>query len=209
MYSVLYVDDEPELLEIGQIYLQKYWNLCVTTVSSAQEALSSLNISTFDIIVSDYQMPEMDGISFLKTLRDSKHFVPFILFTGKGREEVVIEALNNGADFYLQKGGEPKAQYAELVNMIQKAVEKRRAELELLRVHHQSKMIINHLPDPTFVISTDGYLIAWNRAIEKVTGYSEQEMLSIKLRDCSQRIFGIPRLSLADHIFNPDSRIQE
>ena len=209
MYSVLYVDDEPELLEIGQIYLQKYWNLSVTTVSSAQDALSSLNISTFDIIVSDYQMPEMDGISFLKTLRDSKHFVPFILFTGKGREEVVIEALNNGADFYLQKGGEPKAQYAELVNMIQKAVEKRRAELELLRVHHQSKMIINHLPDPTFVISTDGYLIAWNRAIEKVTGYSEQEMLSIKLRDCSQRIFGIPRLSLADHIFNPDSRIQE
>ena len=70
-------------------------------------------------------------------------------------------------------------------------------------------MIINHLPDPTFVISTDGYLIAWNRAIEKVTGYSEQEMISIKLRDCSQRIFGIPRLSLADHIFNPDSRIQE
>ena len=67
-------------------------------------------------------MPEMDGIEFLKIVRGRGDKTPFIIFTGKWREEVVIEALNSGADFYLQKGGEPKSQFAELSNKIQHAV---------------------------------------------------------------------------------------
>ena len=58
-------------------------------------------------------MPGMDGIELLKRVRKSFGNVPFILFTGRGREEVVIEAINNGVDFYLQKGGDPKAQFAD------------------------------------------------------------------------------------------------
>ena len=59
-------------------------------------------------------MPGMDGIGFLKRVRASGNTIPFILFTGRGREEVVIQALNEGANFYLQKGGDPDAQFAEL-----------------------------------------------------------------------------------------------
>ncbi|KAF5086060.1 Sensor histidine kinase RcsC [anaerobic digester metagenome] len=209
MYSVLYVDDEPELLELGQVFLQKYWNLTVTTVASPEEAFNFLKISTFDIIISDYQMPTMDGITFLKNLRKSQFFEPFILFTGKGREEVVIDAINNGADFYLQKGGPPKSQFTELFNMIQKAVGKRRAELELQRVSYQSKAIINHLPDPTFVINEKGIIIAWNKAMEFITWCNESDMIGKKLSECSQDIFGIPRLSLADYILSPEIPIQK
>jgi len=53
---------------------------------------------TFDAIVSDFQMPEMNGITLLREIRSTSD-IPFILFTGKGREEVVIDAINNGADF--------------------------------------------------------------------------------------------------------------
>ena len=56
-------------------------------------------------------MPVMDGISLLKSIRQRDGDIPFILFTGRGREEVVIDALNNGADFYIQKGGDIKAQF--------------------------------------------------------------------------------------------------
>ena len=73
-------------------------------------------------------MPEMDGITFLKKLRASGNFTPFIIFTGRGREDVVIEALNNGADFYIQKGGEPKSQFAELSNKIRYAVSRKHSE---------------------------------------------------------------------------------
>ena len=73
----------------------------------------------------------MDGIQFLKQVRGSGNSVPFILFTGRGREEVVIQALNEGADFYLQKGGEPKSQFTELAHKIQSAVSRKKAEEEL------------------------------------------------------------------------------
>jgi len=95
----------------------------VETACSVSEAMAALGQRHFDVIVSDYQMPEEDGIQFLKSLRAAGDRMPFILFTGKGREEVVIEALNQGADSYLQKGGDPRAQFAELANMIERAVQ--------------------------------------------------------------------------------------
>jgi PAS domain S-box-containing protein len=76
-------------------------------------------------------MPVEDGLQFLKSLRASGNQIPFILFTGKGREEVVIEALNNGADSYLQKGGMPAPMYVELQHRIRTAVRKRQADLEV------------------------------------------------------------------------------
>ncbi|HEX3002344.1 MAG TPA: response regulator, partial [Methanoregula sp.] len=122
MLSLLYVDDEPGLLEIGKLFLETSGGFTVTTAVSGNEGLDELAVHPFDAIVSDYQMPEMNGIQFLKAVRKSYGSIPFILFTGRGREEVVIEAINNGADFYLQKGGDPKAQFAELAHKIRQAV---------------------------------------------------------------------------------------
>ena len=76
-------------------------------------------------------MPDMDGIEILKNVRASGNTIPFILFTGRGREEVVIEAINSGADFYMQKGGDPTAQFAELEHKIRQAVARRQAERSL------------------------------------------------------------------------------
>lgn len=127
MISVLYVDDEPALLNIGALYLERLGDYSVTTTPGAAEAIDLLQQQNFDVIVSDFQMPLMDGISFLKYLKSEGNSTPFILFTGRGREEVVIEALNNGADFYLQKGGDPKSQFFELSNAICVAVSRRKA----------------------------------------------------------------------------------
>ncbi len=104
MISVLFVDDEPALLEITRLYLEKSGSITVETCRSALEALGILKNRQFDVIVSDYEMPLMDGIMFLKILRAEGNDTPFLIFTGKGREHVVIDALNNGADYYLQKG---------------------------------------------------------------------------------------------------------
>jgi PAS domain S-box-containing protein len=128
---VMYVDDEPALLEIGKLFLETDGAFVVDTLTSAKEALARLNTSQYDAIISDYQMPEMDGIGFLKVLRMNDNITPFILFTGRGREEVVILAINNGADFYLQKGGEPGAQFAELSHKIKLAVSRKRAMVML------------------------------------------------------------------------------
>jgi PAS domain S-box-containing protein len=128
---VLYVDDEPGLLEIARIFLEQTGEFTVMTSISAPDALASPSLLSCDAIIADYQMPGMDGIAFLKAVRQRSTDLPFILFTGKGREEVVIDAINNGADFYLQKGGQPKAQFAELAHKIRQAVRRRAVERDL------------------------------------------------------------------------------
>jgi PAS domain S-box-containing protein len=128
---VLYVDDESGLLEIGKRFLEQSGDFVVTTVLNAQEAVGLLEHGNFDAIISDYQMPGMSGIQFLVEVRTHFGSIPFILFTGRGREEVVIQAINCGANFYLQKGGEPNAQFAELRHKILAAIEHRRADMQV------------------------------------------------------------------------------
>ncbi|MDD1687002.1 PAS domain S-box protein [Methanoregula sp.] len=204
MFTVLYVDDEPDLLVTGRIFLEKSAEFRVITQTSAEEALQSTEIQDCDAIVSDFQMPEMDGIAFLKAVRRKHGDLPFILFTGRGREEIVIQAINNGADFYLQKGGDVKAQYAELAHKIRQAIARRQAESRLVESEKRLADIINFLPDATFAIDRDGQVIAWNRAIVEMTGVPADAMLGKGNHDYSIPIHGERRLSLIDMIAEPD-----
>jgi DNA-binding NarL/FixJ family response regulator len=129
--AVLYVDDEPLLLELGRQFLEGRGEFVVSMAESVAAARDILANKPFDVIVSDYQMPDTNGIAFLKYARERYPDIPFILFTGRGREEVVIDAINNGAEFYLQKGGDPLPQFTELALKIRAAADKYRAVREL------------------------------------------------------------------------------
>ena len=178
MISVLYVDDEEVLLELGKLFLEKSGQFHVDTVTSAQEALQRLKSTSYDAIVSDYQMPDMDGIAFLKAIRAEFADLPFIIFTGKGREEVVIEAFDNGADFYLQKGGKPIPQFLELGHKITAAVRRRQAEKALQEsethyrnvVEDQTEFISRFLPDCTHVFVNEAYCRYFSKIREELLG---------------------------------------
>ncbi len=165
MISVVYVDDEPGLLEIGALYLEREGEFTVETTTSAKNALEIIKQGKYDAIISDYQMPEMDGITFLKEVRKSGNTIPFIIFTGRGREEIVIQALNEGADFYLQKGGEPTAQFTELAHKIRLAVRERKAVSALEKseeryravVEDQTELICRFTPDGRLTFVNDAY----------------------------------------------------
>jgi PAS domain S-box-containing protein len=163
--SVLYVDDEPALLDLGKTFLERGGLFAVETTGSSVEALALLQKRDYDSIISDYQMPDMDGIGLLKKVRLRHPGLPFILFTGKGREEIVIQAFDAGADYYVQKGGEIHSQFRELSHKIIQAVEKRRAERALRVseeryrnvVEDQTEFICRFGPDGTHHFVNDAY----------------------------------------------------
>ena len=172
MIKVLVVDDEPDLLQISRIFLERNSDISVDTAPLARTAMELMAKRRYDSVVVDYQMPEQDGIEFLKKLRAKGDNIPFILFTGHGREDVAIDALNNGADFYLQKSGEPNVQFAELANMIRKAVAVRDAADNLTRF----AAIVQSSEDAIICTDLQGVILSWNKAAEKTYGYLETEV---------------------------------
>ncbi|QLG47389.1 response regulator [Natrinema halophilum] len=119
---VLLTDDEPGLPETVAAYVEReYDEMEITTATSTSEAVNHLEEESFDCIVSDYKMPGISGLDFLKTVRESDGTIPFILFTAKGSEEVASQAITNGVSDYVTKSTDT-AQFDELADRIRKAV---------------------------------------------------------------------------------------
>jgi PAS domain S-box-containing protein len=176
MISILYIDDEPALLEVGKRFLERDAQVSVDTISSAPAALTLLNTKNYNAIISDYQMPDMDGIEFLKVVRKRYGSIPFILFTGRGREEVAIDAINNGADFYLQKGGESTAQFTELAHKINVAVERRQALDALVRTEKEFETLVECAPDAIYIADSQRFIYA-NPAFARMLGATSPDQL--------------------------------
>jgi PAS domain S-box-containing protein len=182
---VLYVDDEKDLLNLGKIFLEKGGEFSVSTADSARAARTFMTEESYDAIVSDYQMPVEDGITFLKSVRDSHGDIPFILFTGRGREEVVIEAINNGVDFYIQKGGDARAQFAELAHKIRQAVtrhkdavRRRIAEDALRESEAKFSLLFQNSPVILALVDiTNNTFTDVNDAFVRSSGYSREEVI--------------------------------
>jgi PAS domain S-box-containing protein len=188
--SVLYVDDEADLLELVKLFLESTEEFQIDTASSARAALELIERKQYDAIISDYQMPEINGIELLKIIRARSIDLPFILFTGKGREEVVIEAYEHGADSYVQKGGDPTAQYAELRqrllnnirrNQAEEALKKREGELRLSEERHRSYIDLSPL---AFVITDlNTRFVDVNSAFCELSGYSRADIIGLRPSD--------------------------
>jgi PAS domain S-box-containing protein len=124
---VLHVDDEPNFAELTATYLQREdESFDVTVETNASDGLDRLSEQAVDCIVSDYQMPGLDGLEFLERVREKYPDLPFVLFTGEGSEGIASAAIAAGATDYLRKTSGTE-QYEVLANRIRNAVDQYRA----------------------------------------------------------------------------------
>jgi PAS domain S-box-containing protein len=174
------VDDDSSILEITKLMLLDLnggfvidWACCV------DEAFKKLSAAQYDVVVSDYEMPKKDGLQLLKELREQNNEIPFILFTGKGREEVAVEALNLGVNGYFTKQGNPETVYGELKYGILQSVQKSRVEMALHSSEEKFRVYVSGSPVAFFVVNENGKYVDVNEAACGLLGYSKGELLEL------------------------------
>ncbi|RZN45181.1 PAS domain S-box protein [archaeon] len=181
--KILLVDDDEDLLTIAKHLLEKDEPCLSIDVAKDGEAAYALFMKHgYEAVVSDYQMPKMDGLELLRRIRENDAEMPFILFTGKGREEVAIEALNHGANRYIQKKGDPSTQYALLKDAIVKEVRSKRAH-EALRESEHKFRTFTELAPVAIMIHMDERWVYVNPAAKRLIGRPENDIVGSSIWD--------------------------
>jgi PAS domain S-box-containing protein len=183
--KVLLVDDNEPLLNVGKLCLERdAEDFEVTTANSVSEALDLLEFQSFDAIISDYQMPIMDGLDFLASVRSKDEQIPFIIFTGKGREEIAIKALNLGVTHYVIKGGDTKSQYAELIHMVRSSVELNREKKARSEYEERYRIVFENVNDGILMVNrNDRTIQSANTKFCEMLGYTPDEIVKLAVDD--------------------------
>ena len=173
---ILLVDDDGEFAEVTQRFLERERDpFSVTKVTSAEEALDIFEEGTFDCIVSDYEMPGMDGLELFEELGSPTLDIPFILFTGKGSETVASRAISQGVTDYLQKAGSAD-QFAVLANRVENAVDRRRSQRALKRSQRRLSLFFHQSPLGIMEFDADLQFVRANSTTQRILGYTDEEL---------------------------------
>ncbi len=189
--QILHVDDNPSITDLTGTFLEREDDrFAVETATSADEGLQRISDHPPDCIVSDYDMPGMDGLKFLQTVREEYPDLPFILFTGKGSETVASDAIAADVTDYLRKGSGTE-QYELLANRIRNGVQ---AERDAQRIDRQEQLM--RLTE--FTGDTGGFEV-------------DVDSGDLLLTDGARRLVGLPEdahlcLEEAIELYHPDDQ---
>jgi PAS domain S-box-containing protein len=162
--SILCVDDEPLFLDAFTQKLERQPGFMVSSASTVGEALELINTRYFDVIISDYSMPDMDGLTLLQEIRARGCQSLFVMVTAKRLAHIAIDALNTGADYYLQKGADAGPEIKQLVEFITKRVPDRRAMHELTEWGRFYQSVVENQTDLICRINSQGTISYINDA---------------------------------------------
>jgi PAS domain S-box-containing protein len=206
--SVLLIDDEPAILEMLIQIAERSREMSILPAQSAKEALKILSEQSFDVIITDYAMPDMDGIAFIKKIRSDNNTTPVILFCDATGDNVAADALNSGASYYFRKGRDLRRQFHEIAKIAQ---ELKRQSISSHAIRITSRVIadlINFSSDPSFAIDRSGMVIAWNDSMEQLTDMPASALLGKGEYIYAEPFHGLRKKMLVDLVFERDDEIK-
>lgn len=174
--SVLHVEDEVEFAEVVAAFLKRdIAEVDLHHATTPHGGLAVLDEHSIDCVVSDYDMPGTNGIEFLESVREFYPDLPFILYTGKGSEEVASDAISAGVTDYLQKSG-GSSQYAILTNRIRNAVEQYQAKQTAEATQERLSLFFEQAPLGVIEWNERFEFVQLNETAEDILGYAEDEL---------------------------------
>ena len=184
--KILFVEDvliDAELnwreLEKGSIVFKK------RLVSNRKDYLKGLESFKPDIIISDYYLPQFDGMQALLIRNELAPQTPFIIVTGSVNEEVAVECMKAGADDYVIKEHLAMLPYAikEALGKWLKEKEKKAAEDALLESEEKFRSIMENSADAIFIADKQGKYLYTNKAVTVMLGFTPEEMQNKTILD--------------------------
>lgn len=196
--QIIMVEDSVDDAEIIQFELKSAgFDFNAQVVKNRQDFIRALKSDTPDIILSDFTMPNFDGLSALKVAKEEAPYVPFVFVSGTIGEERAIEALKNGATDYILKDHlislGPKIKRA--LTEAKERRDKLKAEAELEKSEEVRKLIMNAALDAIIGMDRSGNITLWNLQAEKIFGWKEEEVLGKNFSE-----FVIPQIAGDDMI---------
>ena len=174
---VLHVDDDAAFVETAASVLERVdERMTVVTATGTAEATTILDDREIDCIVSDYEIDARTGLELLDDVRERCPDLPFVLFTGKGSEEVASDAISRGVTDYLQKET-GKEQFEVLANRIDNAVSRYRSQRELAESRERLSLFFDQSPLGVIEWDTEFRIQRVNDRASELLGYEEAALL--------------------------------
>ncbi len=183
---VLHLEDSPRDAEIIRHRLDLEGLLCSILVANGRDSFeAALTAEPFDLILSDYNLPDYDGVTALKQAQAAQPGVPVILISGTLGEDEAVKCLHVGATDYLLK-----ARLDRLAPAVRRALqeaetrrERKRVETALSESETRKAAILDSVLDCIVTIDAHGVVIEFNAAAARTFGYSKAEAIGRSLTD--------------------------
>ncbi len=187
--DVIMIDDRKETLEIAEKMLTRINpGIRMSLFESCEDALEKLDEGSPDAIICDYDMGpnKITGLDMLEKIRSDGKQTPFIMFTGRSREDIAVDALNLGADYYLlKKLGNVKALYEQLAHYVATTVSKHKLEMKLKRSEVRFSRLFEHASVGMTISDSHEEVVRVNQAMADMLGYTIEELNLMKVSDFS------------------------
>jgi PAS domain S-box-containing protein len=184
--DVLYVDDG-DAAEVGAERLAGAdERLCVETARSAAAGLERIEAGGVECVVSNYRLPDSDGLAFLEAVRERAPDLPFLLFTAVGSEQIASEAISAGVTDYMEKNSGAE-QWTVLANRVANAVRTARAERGGRRERERIRRIYERTTECFVAVDADLRVTYANEQAADFYGLSAEELVGRRLTAFTDR----------------------